>query len=193
MPPFIRDFVSYWRRLDRRPVSALRHVVIHCTEVPTLEESRVFAERILYPSGTGACGHFYLDRDGTAVQFVPLARMAHHVASFNRRSIGIELVNSGRYPHWYDASRQEMTEPYSEAQYEALEELLSWLAVTALGRGLVLVGHEDLDGRFLPAEKGSGLVRRKVDPGPLFDWSRLSGSSLWRIERRDRTLLRGTV
>ncbi len=188
IPHFYRHFVSYWEKLDRRPLGAVRHVVIHCTELPSLEESRLYAEKILYPSGTGACGHFYIDRDGTVIQFVPLGRMAHHVASFNRRTVGIELVNQGRYPHWYGSDHQEMTQPYTEAQYDALIRLLTWLAMGPLGPGLVLVGHEDLDTRLVAAAEGKGVVRRKVDPGPMFEWERVSGFSSWKIRRQGRAL-----
>jgi hypothetical protein len=94
---------------------------MHCTETPTLASAREFGERVLYPdTGTGACGHYYIDRDGTMVCYVEPERIANHVRGWNPRSIGVEIVNTGRYPHWYDSRHQAMDEPYTEAQIAAL-------------------------------------------------------------------------
>ncbi|HLQ19889.1 MAG TPA: N-acetylmuramoyl-L-alanine amidase, partial [Tabrizicola sp.] len=74
----------------------------------------------------------------------------------NSRSIGIELVNSGR-------------EPFGEPQMAALERLLAGV----LGRhGLgpeAVIGHSDM------------APERKGDPGARFDWRRLAvqGLSVW--------------
>ena len=54
VPPVLVDPLPYELQLDARPLSQVDLVVIHCTEVPTLELSREFGERVLYPgSGTG--------------------------------------------------------------------------------------------------------------------------------------------
>jgi len=165
--------LSYHDRLDRRPLTRIGLVVIHCTELPDLATAREYAERILYGSGTGNSGHFYIDRDGTIVQYVALDRVAHHVRGHNRGSVGIELVNQGRYPNWYDSGSQEMTQPYTGAQYESLACLLDLLSRSSTRR-LHLVRHSDLDQSFQPAEdRPNLLVRRKLDPGPLFDWNGL--------------------
>ena len=96
-------------------------MVIHCTELPDLATARVFGERMLYPeSGTGNSGHYYIDRDGSIVEYVDIGRVAHHIRGYNPRSIGIELVNTGRYPDWLDSRHQAMDENYTEAQIEAL-------------------------------------------------------------------------
>ena len=87
--------------------------------------ARDYGERVLYPaSGTGNSGHYYIDRDGGIVEYVTPQRVAHHTRGWNPRSIGIELVNIGRFPDWLDSRRQAMDEAYTEAQIEALIALL---------------------------------------------------------------------
>ena len=85
-------------------------VVIHCTELPDLAMAREYGERVLYDSGAGNSGHFYIDRDGSVVQYVAPERVAHHVRGMNAHTLGIELVNRGRYPDWFDSRHQAMDE-----------------------------------------------------------------------------------
>lgn len=173
MNPEIReDFLPYVQRLDSRPIQSIELVVIHCTELPDLAMARVFGEKIHYPeTGTGNSGHFYIDRDGSIEQWAPLDRVAHHVRGFNPRSIGIELVNLGRYPDWYDSRRQQMSEPYPEAQVEALVRLVEHLQETLPGL-INVAGHEQLDTALIPSEDAPGtMIRRKLDPGPHFPWT----------------------
>jgi N-acetylmuramoyl-L-alanine amidase len=134
--------------------------------------ARVYGEKIHHPdSQTGNSGHFYIDRDGSIEQWVPLDRVAHHVRGFNPKSIGIELVNSGRYPDWYQSDHQAMTQPYPDAQIEALESLLNHFEQQLPGLTSI-TGHEDLDIQKLPSDDDPEIeIRRKVDPGPLFPWS----------------------
>ena len=174
LPPVHIDPLPYELRLDARPLSQVDMVVIHCTETPTLASAREFGERVLYEgSGTGNSGHYYIDRDGTVVLYVRPDRIAHHVRGFNARSVGIELVNTGRYPHWRDSRHQAMDEPYTEAQLEALVALLAKLR-EELPTLRYIAGHEDLD-RELEAsfDDPSVLVPRKRDPGPQFPWPRV--------------------
>ncbi|HRN61827.1 MAG TPA: N-acetylmuramoyl-L-alanine amidase, partial [Luteimonas sp.] len=120
--------LPYVPLLDERSVEAIDLVVIHCTELPDLATARAYGERVLYDaSGTGNSGHWYIDRDGDVVEYVPATRVAHHVRGHNPRSVGIELVNTGRWPHWLDAGHQAMDEPYPEAQVDALLALLDAL------------------------------------------------------------------
>ena len=131
---------------------------------------------MLYDGGTGNSGHYYIDRDGSVHVFVTPARVAHHTRGYNERSIGIELVNAGRYPDWLDSRRQDMREPYSEAQLQALETLLRSLQ-RQLPSLRHIAGHEDLDTTQVPADDDPAVkVRRKRDPGPLFPWARLLAS-----------------
>lgn len=163
--------LPYVERLGRRDPADIDLVVIHCTELPDMPMAREYGERILYPeAGTGAAGHWYVDRDGTLTEYVPAGRIAHHVRGWNPRSVGIELVNTGRYPHWYDSRHQAMTEPYPQPQVDALIRLLQHLCASLPGLRHI-TGHEELDTERVQASDDPLLtVARKVDPGPLFPW-----------------------
>ena len=163
--------LPYTGQLDSRKTDAIDLVVIHCTELPDLATAREFGTRIHYPdSGTGHSGHYYIDRDGRIEEWVPPGRIAHHVRGYNQRSLGIELVNLGRYPHWLDSTAQVMTEAYPEDQVGKLVQLLSFLCTSNPGLQWI-AGHEQLDREKVPATDDPNLqVRRKCDPGPLFPW-----------------------
>ena len=174
-PPAITvDPLSYEPRLQPRALDAIDLVVIHCTELPDLATAREYGERIHDPgAGTGFCGHYYVDRDGRIEQWVDPARIAHHVRGHNPHSVGIELVNLGRYPDWLDSRRQRMTEPYPDVQVDALVALLRHLRAM-LPNLRRIAGHEDLDTGEVPATDDPALsVRRKQDPGVLFPWARV--------------------
>ncbi|MGH8077351.1 MAG: N-acetylmuramoyl-L-alanine amidase [Lysobacter sp.] len=168
------DLLPYEARLDARPASQVDLVVIHCTELPDLAMARRYGEEVLYPgSQTGNSGHFYIDRDGAVHQYVSTNRVANHTRGYNQRSIGVELVNRGRYPDWLAADHQAMDEAYTEAQLQSLITLLQQLQVD-LPALKFIAGHEDLDTTEVEAsDDHNRKVRRKRDPGPLFPWARL--------------------
>ncbi len=171
-PAFTRviDALPYEDKLEARPLDQIDLVVIHCTELPDLATARRYGERILHASGTGNCGHYYIDRDGSVHVYVRPERVAHHVRGYNPRSVGIELVNTGRYPDWLAVGSQKMEEPYTTAQIDALNALLAELR-RELPSLRFIAGHEDLDTAHEPASDDPGVrVPRKMDPGPLFPW-----------------------
>lgn len=172
--PIAYQPLSYETRLAARDTAHIDLVVIHCTELPDLAMARRFGEEVLYDgSDTGNSGHYYIDRDGSVHQYVALDRIAHHTRGYNPRSIGIELVNRGRYPDWLAAYHQAMDEPYTEAQVTALVTLLQKLQA-GLPSLRLIAGHEDLDTTQVPAtDDPAVMVRRKRDPGPLFPWPRV--------------------
>jgi N-acetylmuramoyl-L-alanine amidase len=175
--------LAYAARLQVRPRAQIDLVVIHCTELPDLATARAYGERVLYDAtGTGNSGHYYIDRDGSVHGWVPVGHVAHHTRGYNARSIGIELVNTGRYPHWLDAAHQAMDEPYPDAQVASLVALLQWLQED-LPSLASIAGHEDLDTTEVEAsDDPTQRVRRKRDPGPLFPWARvLDAISLQRL------------
>lgn len=166
--------LPYVDMLPARPLTQVDLVVVHCTELPDLATAREYGERVLYPqSGTGNSGHYYIDRDGSLHCWVEPGRVAHHVRGHNQRAVGIELVNTGRWPHWLDAGHQAMDEPYPDVQIAALLSLLRWLQVE-LPALRSIAGHEDLDRDEVAAsDDPSRRVRRKRDPGPKFPWDRV--------------------
>ena len=186
--PVPRPFVipsplPYELRLEERPLAQIDLVVIHCTELPDLQSARRFGEEVRYDSGTGNSGHFYVDRDGSVHQYVSVERTAHHVRGYNPRAIGIELVNTGRYPDWLAAGNQHMREPYPDAQIPGLLALLHSLQVE-LPSLRFIAGHEDLDTTRVPAsDDAEVLVQRKLDPGPRFPWQQvLESTPLQRLQ-----------
>lgn len=175
--------LPYAPRLQARDTGDIDLVVVHCTELPDLATARNYGERVLYDAtGTGNSGHYYIDRDGSLHRWVPHARIAHHTRGHNARSLGIELVNAGRFPHWLDSRHQAMDEPYPPAQVDALIALLRQLQEEVPTLRSV-AGHEDLDTTEVEASDDPSVkVRRKRDPGPMFPWtSVLEASGLRRI------------
>ncbi len=184
--PIVQDQpLPYVHRLDARALTDVDLVVIHCTELPDLATAREYGERIVHASGTGNSGHYYIDRDGRVLRYVPDDRVAHHVRGHNLHSIGVELVNTGRWPGWFDSRKQLMTEPYPDAQVDALLALLANLRA-ALPNLHDIAGHEDLDTAMVAASDDASVqVRRKLDPGPRLPWARVMAEcGLSRLDTR---------
>lgn len=105
--------------------------------------------------GLRVSAHFFIRRDGELIQFVPCTQRAWHAGASSWRgrercndfSIGIELEGSD-------------TTPFTEAQYARLLRLIPALNATYPIIGIT--GHADI------------APGRKTDPGPYFDWARLS-------------------
>lgn len=99
--------------------------------------------------------HFFIRRDGELIQFVPCGKRAWHAGVSNWQgrercndfSIGIELEGSD-------------DEAFTEQQYVSLNNLLMALKNAYPITGIT--GHSDI------------APGRKTDPGPCFDWSRIS-------------------
>lgn len=163
--------LPYVESLEARTLSDIDLVVIHCTELPDLTTAREYGERVHYPrTRTGNSGHFYIEQNGRLEQWVPLDRVAHHVKNFNKNSIGIELVNVGRYPDWFDSRNQVMKQPYTPAQIGSLLMLLKFLSEQLPSLSLIS-GHSVLDLTMIRATDDENVqVRRKQDPGPMFPW-----------------------
>lgn len=171
--PIIVQLLPYEQLLESRLNNHIDLVVIHCTELPDLAMARQYGEMAHYPNGTGNSGHFYIDRDGAITMYVKPERVANHTRGYNPRSIGIELVNTGRYPEWFNSNNQSMNEAYTQAQVDAVITLLNQLK-RQLPQLTLISGHEDLDTAQVPASDNPKLmVFRKRDPGPQFPWSQV--------------------
>ena len=99
--------------------------------------------------------HFFIRRDGSLIQFVPCGQRAWHAGAShwqgrercNDFSLGIELEGSD-------------SDPFTDAQYGALNRLLP--ALQAVYPITAVTGHSDI------------APGRKTDPGPCFDWGRVT-------------------
>jgi len=170
---FILEPLPYVELLEKRSLSQIDLVVMHCTELPDMAMAREYGERVLYEAGTGASGHYYIDRDGSVYEYVNPVHTAHHTRGYNPRSVGIEIVNMGRYPDWLDSTHQVMTETYTVEQISALKKLLLQLKSQCENLQFI-AGHEDLDTATVPASDDANKeVFRKRDPGPHFPWQEI--------------------
>lgn len=172
------DWLTYMTRLDRRHWVEINTVIIHATELPTLAMAREYAEIIHYTgSQTGNSGHFYIEKNGETHCWVRPDYIAHHTRGYNQTSIGIELVHLGRYPQWLATDQQSWTEPYPDEQITALVSLLKILK-QALPQLHHIAGHDELDTTYTEASDDSAQqVRRKMDPGPTFPWTKVLAES----------------
>ncbi len=162
--------LPYEDLLDNRPLKQVELMVIHCTELPDIATARMYGEKIHYNSGTGNSGHYYIDRDGPIYQWVKPEKIAHHVKGHNKQSIGIEIINTGRYPEWHHSQHQQPDETYPDKQIDSLIDLINHLHRTIPSLKHI-AGHEDLDSELITASDDiTKKVRRKIDPGPLFPW-----------------------
>ncbi|HSD39334.1 MAG TPA: 1,6-anhydro-N-acetylmuramyl-L-alanine amidase AmpD [Rhodocyclaceae bacterium] len=99
--------------------------------------------------------HFFVRRDGSLLQFVPVTQRAWHAGVSNWKgrercndfSIGIELEGCD-------------TQPFRAEQYDSLSRLLS--RIRQRYPQVDICGHSDI------------APGRKTDPGPFFEWARLS-------------------
>lgn len=154
---------------DERPANkAIELVVIHNISLPPGEFGgsgvvELFTNRLdpeAHPyyrqiHQLQVSSHFFIRRDGALVQFVPCSKRAWHagVSKWEGRercndfSIGIELEGSDELP-------------FEEAQYITLQCLLESLKQVYPIRDIV--GHSDI------------APGRKTDPGPCFDWNRIT-------------------
>ena len=171
---------------DERPdTSDISLLVIHSISLPPDREGGPGITALFTNSMDPACdpyfqniagfrvsSHALIRRDGGLVQYVPFARRAWHAGvsawcgrdRCNDFSIGIELEGTDH-------------SPFSDEQYAVLNRLVE---------GLVsryplthVVAHSDI------------APGRKTDPGPFFDWLRLSLSldAEKKLHKKNRKLL----
>jgi len=161
----------------RPPGTPISLVVIHNISLPPGVYGNGHAELLFtntLPAGVDpfidrirdarVSAHFFVDRAGVCTQFVSCLDRAWHAgasafrgrAGCNDVSLGIELEGSD-------------FEPYADAQYALLAALLPALA--AAYPLTAVAGHSDI------------APGRKTDPGPFFDWRRLTLPARVRVAR----------
>lgn len=143
---------------DRQlPITML---VIHYTEMKPV----VTALDRLTDADAGVSAHYLISEEGEVMQLVSEAKRAWHAgASYwrgtkdvNSASIGIELDHPGHDP------ANGGYRGFKEAQFEALVPLVARIVKDYDIARANVVGHSDV------------APMRKVDPGELFPWERLS-------------------
>lgn len=157
---------------DARPVdTSLQLVVVHGISLPPGEFGGHHIEQLFlnqlrvdeHPyfktvEGLKVSAHLLIRRDGSVIQFVPFHERAWHAgisqwrgrAACNDFSVGIELEGSDEVG-------------YTDAQYLTLNQSL--MALRRAYPSLLsadVVGHSDV------------APGRKTDPGPHFDWSKVT-------------------
>ena len=168
---------------DARPEgAALDTVVLHGISLPPGEFGgaqieALFSNKLDWDAhpyfaeirGMEVSAHLLIRRDGELVQFVPFTERAWHAgdsrfrgrARCNDFSIGIELEG-------------EDETPYDDRQYAVLPGVLK--AITTAYPDITpreIAGHSDI------------APGRKSDPGPAFDWLRLSDALGETLEKTD--------
>lgn len=166
----IEDLLPYNELLKKRDPTIINIIVFHCTELPKLADAREAALKFVR-NQIGNSGHYYIDKDGQVYRYVEDDHVAHHVIGHNETSIGIELVNLGRYPNWFSVKNQISEDKYTKTQISSAIELMGFLK-NRYPNITKIVRHSDLDTRMVPADDDPEIeVRRRIDPGPLFPWN----------------------
>ena len=142
--------VSYKYRLDnlKRPSGTkVDRIVLHHTG----DDAASKTYNTLLKRGLSI--HYIIDRDGTIYYVLDENKIAYHAENWNRRSIGIEVVNTG----YADME-------YTQEQYDSIKNLIN-----------------DLSGRWPDIKTDNGHViahyqsstTGKWDPSPNFDWTKI--------------------
>lgn len=107
--------------------------------------------------------HYVIGRDGRVEAGIPESLAASHAVGWNRRSIGIELVNNG-----------DGVDPFPEPQLAALRQLVREIRGRHPGVAPErILRHSDVDHSLFPAARhgqACSAFRRKLDPGDAFPW-----------------------
>jgi len=132
-------------------------IVLHYT---AMESAEAALARLCDPQAE-VSAHYLIAADGTLWQMVREDRRAWHAGvgewggldDINSRSVGIELDNRG-------------THPFGEPQMRTLETLLPEIMTRWTIPASGVIGHSCM------------APGRKCDPGPCFDWARLTRQGL---------------
>lgn len=152
---------------DRAPQrkEKITAIVIHAIGGPVCKNKHVvFTEapgdanrwKHWFQQQKGVSIHYVIDRDGNVEKGIDENRIAWHATHYNKRSIGIELVNQG-----------DGIEEFPEQQISALTGLVKQIRTrhNAIIKANI-VRHSDIDSRTF--ECGGKRVKLKQDPGQKF-------------------------
>lgn len=142
-----------------------RMIVLHWTEIPTLEASFKAFDPITLPQrpdlkaagSLNVSAHFLVDQDGSIYRLMPETTMARHVIGLNHCAIGIE--NVGGTPET----------PLTRAQIKSNIWLVRYLAKKYPIE--YLIGHYEytnFENTALWLEVDDGYRTKKTDPGIIF-------------------------
>jgi N-acetyl-anhydromuramyl-L-alanine amidase AmpD len=154
---------------NQRPSDLVDTIVFHYISAIEFDQQKVFDLASILNVFCFFCvsSHYLILRDGSIYQLVPEEMRAWHCGgskmpppdnrtNVNDFSIGIELVATA------DSG-------YTDTQYDSLQRLCSKID-SSYGKKCTRIGHQDIAGRdAITAGQRSDI---KLDPGPLFDWSR---------------------
>lgn len=147
---------------DARPEgAAIDMIVIHDTETPGVNDAVTIWRHFASPRSR-VSAHYIIGKAGEIVQCVPDEMRAWHCGEsyymgrdhLNDCTLGIELVNA-----------QTGQDPFTNAQYRSLTNLVAYLVAEHHVPLERIVGHKDIT---LKPEV-------KKDPAANFSWSRLMG------------------
>lgn len=148
---------------DARPEGALIDmIVIHDTETPGVSDAVTIWRHFASPRSR-VSAHYIIGKAGEIVQCVPDEMRAWHCGEsyfmgrdhLNDCTLGIELVNA-----------QSGQDPFTNAQYRSLSNLVAYLVAEYRVPMDRIVGHKDIT---LKPEV-------KKDPAANFSWSRFMGN-----------------
>ena len=127
-----------------RPGSSLdtiNGIVVHYTSNPgtSAEQNRNYFEGLKDGSdGTSASSHFIIGLDGEIVQCIPLDEISYASNERNSNTISIECCHP------------DDTGEFTEATYESLENLVTWLCEEYSLSSTDVIRHYDITGKICP-------------------------------------------
>lgn len=160
---------------DERQNGKIKYLILHYTGMATGKEA---LERLCSKEAK-VSAHYLVEEDGEIFLLVNEEKRAWHAGiskweddvGLNDLSIGIEIVNTGHpYPGY-----ESVYKPFPEAQMKSVISLSKDILKRHQIKPWHVLGHSDI------------AWRRKIDPGELFDWERLSkeGIGVWLSKDKD--------
>lgn len=151
---------------------AVDAIIIHSLGGPDCRDGVVFHKQIdgtaqqwaeFFARLPGVSVHYVIDRAGAVASGLPETKVASHAIGWNRRSIGIELVNNG-----------DGRDPFTAPQLASLLRLVIEIQARHPAiRAENIRRHSDVDASTFPVDRhgpGCDRHRRKLDPGDAFPW-----------------------